>query len=141
LGWPSGSEIDEIGKEGFAKMNESKLFAKLPSEDRLIPDAPIAYFINGEALAKVRGSLVIAKKEVNSPAADALIDAVEALVDALQGMASPLPNVGDLVVLKSGGPNMRIISVGHFGVHVEWDNEGTVDSAWFPFDCVTKGAN
>lgn len=119
-------------------MKSKNLLVKTQSNEALVPDCPIAYFLRGIDLHKVRGCLSIAKKEINPPATDALIDAVEGLVESLKGMASPLPQIGETVVLKTGGPPMRVFSVDYFGVHAEWDCEGLLSNSFFPFEAVKK---
>ena len=109
-----------------------------PRQEAMVPDGPIAYFLNGVELYKVRYLLTSAKNEINSPTTDTLIDAVEKLVDALQGMASPCPQIGDTVVLNSGGPNMKVVVIDYMGVVAEWDCEGTSRSSYFRFECIRK---
>jgi uncharacterized protein YodC (DUF2158 family) len=57
------------------------------------------------------------------------------------------PNIGDLVVLNSGGPPMSVIETGYHvdfqgqGVRAMWlDASGTPQRAWFPRPCVTPYA-
>lgn len=53
-------------------------------------DGQRVYLVNGDDLFAVQVILEAAKREVNSPASDALIDAVSQLVVALKPLASPV---------------------------------------------------